>query len=299
MLEEKMKTFLAVVGCGSLTQAAKELFISQPAVTLQIHKLEEEYHEILLYRRDRGIELTPAGQVLYDYARKISALCDEAAEELSVLSGEIRGTLSVGGTFTIGEYILPRILGHFKSKYAGVNILLEIENTRRIVDQVASGNLDCGLVEGPFENGLIYTEKLTDDELVLVCSSHHRLAKTSEISLDTLSRESLILREPGSGTRQVFENALSRAGIDPSSLKILMQLGSTESIKALVAENIGATVISERTVRKEIQQGILKRLAVPALDLRRSFEFIFKRNMRLSLITKRFIVTCRQLINTV
>jgi DNA-binding transcriptional LysR family regulator len=294
MPDEKLKTFITVVRCGSLTQAAKELFVSQPAVTLQIHKLEQEYKETLLYRRVRGIELTPTGKVLYEYAKRISHLYDEAIEEIGALNGEIRGTLRIGATLTVGEYFLPPVLGRFKEEHPATDILLEIENTRRVVDQVAAGNLDCGLVEGPFENGLIYSEKLTDDELVFVCSSKHKLANAPEIDLNTLSREAFILREPGSGTRKVFEDALKKAGFDPAQLKVLIQLGTTQTIKSLVAENIGVTVTSERTVRNEIQQGILKKIPVPALDLRRLFQFIFKKDIRLSLVTRRFVAQCRQ-----
>lgn len=294
MADEKLKTFMTVVRYGSLSQAAKELFISQPAVTLQIHKLEKEYKETLLYRRARGIELTPAGKVLYEYAQHISRLYDELTEEIGALSGEVRGTLRIGATLTVGEYFLPPVLGRFKDEHPETDIILEIENTRRVVDQVAAGNLDCGLVEGPFENGLIYAEKLTDDELVFVCSSRHKLANAPEIDLQTLGKEYFILREQGSGTRQVFEDALKRAGFDPAQLKVLIQLGTTQIIKSLVAENIGVTVISERTVRSEIQQGLLKRIPVPSLDLRRTFQFIFKKDMRLSLITRRFVSQCRQ-----
>ena len=298
MPDEKLKTFLTVVRCGSLTQAARELFISQPAVTLQIHKLEEEYHETLFYRRERGIELTPAGKVLYDYAQRIGRLYDEASEEIGSLSGKIRGTLLVGATLTIGEYVLPAVVGRFKADYPNVDILLEVENTDRVVDQVASGKFDCGLVEGPFENGSIYAEKFADDKLIFVCSAHHLLTKNSELDLETLTREPFILREPGSGTRRVFEDALRRAGIDPANLKVLMQLGSTQMIKSMVAENIGVTVISERTVRNEIQLGLLKKLEIPSLDLRRAFEFIFKKDMPVSLITRQFVATCRELTAT-
>jgi DNA-binding transcriptional LysR family regulator len=294
MSDEKLKTFLTVVRCGSLTQAAKELFISQPAITMQIHKLEKDYKETLLYRRERGIELTPAGKVLLDYARRISRLYDEASEEIGALSGDIRGTIRIGATFTIGEYFLPPVLGHFKDEHPATDIILEIENTRRVVDEVAAGNLDCGLVEGPFENGLIYAEKLSDDELVFVCSSKHKLANTAQIDLETLLTENFILREPGSGTRKVFEDALKKAGLDSTKLKVLIQLNTTQAIKSLVAENIGVTVISERTVRNEIQQGILKSIPVPSLDLRRTFQFIFKKDMQLSLITRRFVSQCRQ-----
>ncbi|MCE1245974.1 MAG: LysR family transcriptional regulator [Firmicutes bacterium] len=296
MPDERLKTFLTVVRCGSLTGAAKELLISQPAVTLQIHKLEQEYNETLFYRRERGTELTPAGRVLYNFAQRIDSLYGEAQDELNSLRGEFHGILKVGATLTIGEYVLPPVMGRYKDGHPHTDILLEVENTGRIVEKVASGTLDCGLVEGPFENGMIKSEKLAGDELVFVCSSRHYPENIKEIEIHQLFTESFILREPGSGTRLVFENALRKAGFDPAELKILMQLGSTQSIKALVSENIGVTVISERTVQTEIRSGILKQIKIPSLDLHRSFEFIFKKDVRISSITRRFVKTCRDFL---
>jgi LysR family transcriptional regulator, transcriptional activator of the cysJI operon len=297
MSDEKIKTFLTVVRYGSITQAAKELYISQPAVTSQIHKLEQEYKEALFYRREKGVELTPAGKVLYDYALRINRLYDEALGELGVMSGDLRGALHLGATLTIGEYVLPSVMGHFKSTYPHVDLLLQVENTVKIVDQVASGILDFGLVEGPFENGSIRREKLADDELIAVCSIHHRLAEFSKLDLDTLCNESLILREPGSGTRRVFEDALHHAGVNISQLKVMMQIGSTQAIKALVAENLGLAVISRRTVETELQQGVFKRLEIPSLNLHRTFNFIFKKDVDPSFLTRPFITTCRHLVN--
>lgn len=293
MADERLRTFLAVVRCGSLTQAAKELYISQPAVTLQIRKLESEYNAALFYRRERGVELTPAGRLLLEYAERIDRLYDEASEELCALAGEMRGTLRLGATLTIGEYLLPSVMGRFKAAYPRVDILLEVENTRRIVEQVATGMLDCGLVEGPFDNGLIRAERLADDELVVVCSPEHAIAGATGVALDDLLREQLILREPGSGTRQVFEDALEQAGVDLSRLQVLMQLGSTQAIKALVKEKIGLSVLSQWTVKDDVRQGELCTVEVRGLDLRRAFNFIFQKDARLSLITRRFVQLCR------
>jgi DNA-binding transcriptional LysR family regulator len=294
MPDDRLKTFLAVVRCGSLTRAAKELYISQPAVTLQIHKLEQEYNTSLFYRRERGVELTPSGKLLFEYAKRIDGIYDEAAEELSALSGSVQGALRVGATLTIGEYVLPPIVGHFKAEHPKVDILLEVENTSRIVDQVASGVLDCGLVEGPFENGMIRSEKLADDELMFVCSSHHKFVRMSEVDLDSILKEPFILREPGSGTRQVFEDALIKTGARPDDLKILMQLGSTQAIKALVAENIGISVLSKCTLRNEIEQGTHHCLNIPSIDLHRTFQFIFRKGERVSLLARHFVQTCRR-----
>jgi DNA-binding transcriptional LysR family regulator len=295
--DEKLKSFIAVARSGNITQAAKELHISQPALTSQIHKLEKEYSEILFYRRVKGVELTPSGKLLYDYALRINSLYEEISETLGVQSGETHGILHLGATFTIGEYLLPQIMGRFKNRFPYVDLLLEIENTHKVVEEVANGNLDFGLVEGPFENGLIRSEKLTDDELVVVCSVRNKLANISELDLDTLYNQPFILREQGSGTRQVFEDALIRAGIDLSKIRVIMQLGSTHMIKSLVAENIGMTVISERTVREELKQGVLKRLKVPALNLGREFVFTFKKGMNLSYIHRQFVAACRQFVD--
>lgn len=298
MPDDRLRTFLAVARCGSLTRAAKELYISQPAVTLQIRKLEQEYNTSLFHRQERGVQLTPAGRLLLEYAKRIDGIYDEAAEEISALNGSVRGTLRVGATLTIGEYVLPRVVGRFKSEYPKVEILLEVENTDRIVDQVASGILDCGLVEGPFDNGMIRAEKLSDDELAFVCSSGHKFTGMPEIDLESILKEPFILREPGSGTRRVFEDALIKAGAHTEDLRVLMQLGSNQAIKALVGENIGISVLSRCTLHNEIAQGTLQCLHVPSIDLHRTFQFIFRKDERITLMARHFIQICRRLIGT-
>lgn len=293
MPDDRLKTFLTVVRCGSLTQAARELHISQPAVTLQIHKLEAEYNDVLFYRHERGVELTAAGRTLHGYALRIDRLYQEAAEEISSRTGDMRGALRIGATLTIGEYVLPSVMGEFKTRHPGVEILLQVENTRRIVEQVAAGDVDLGMVEGPFDNGLVRAEKLSDDELVVLCAPGHRLAPCGQATLEDLMSEPFILREPGSGTRRVFEVALQQAGVDPGQMRVLIQLGSTHAIKALVSQNLGLSVLSEWTVKDELRSGALCAVAAPALDLRRPLNFIFQKDARLSLITRRFIRACR------
>lgn len=298
MPDDRLKTFLAVVRCGSLTRAAKELYISQPAVTLQIRKLEHEYNASLFYRRDKGVELTPAGRLLFEYAKRIDSIYDEASEEISALSGSVQGTMRVGATLTIGEYVLPPVMGRFKADHPLVDILLEVENTSRIVEQVASGILDFGFVEGPFDNGMIRSEKLAHDELVFFCSSRHKFADMQEVDLESILKEPFILREPGSGTRQVFEDALVKAGANPADLRVLMQLGSNQAVKALVAENIGISVLSRFILRSEIEHGTHRYINVPSVDLHRTFQIIFRKDERISLMTRHFIQSCRRLIGT-
>lgn len=294
MADERLKTFIAVVQYGSLTQAAKELYISQPAVSRQIHLLEEEYHATLLHRHERGIELTPAGQRLYRYAVRIQELYGEAMDDVTELTGELAGTLRIGATLTIGEYVLPSLMGKFKARSPQIHLLLEVENTQRIGEAVAAGALDCGLIEGPFTHTLLLNERLADDELAIVASPHHPLAGIPQITLDALAQEAFIMREPGSGTRMVFEEALRKAGGDPATLTVLMQLGSTHAVKALVMQNLGISVLSLRAIQQEVTQGQLTVLNVPALDLHRTFTVLLPKGTRTSQLTRAFILFCRR-----
>lgn len=294
MADDRLRTFVTVVQCKSLTQAGKQLYISQPAVSRQIHLLEEEFHATLLHRHERGIELTPAGQRLYRYAVRIQELYAEAMDEVAELTGELAGTLRIGATLTIGEYVLPPLMGKFKARSPQIELLLEVENTQRIGEAVAAGTLDCGLIEGPFTHSLLTSERLAADELAVIASTQHPLAGQPHVSLDALHQEAFILREPGSGTRTVFEEALRHAGGDPAALTVLMQLGSTHAVKALVMQNLGISVLSIRAIQQEIAQGVLTILNVPALDLHRTFTVLLPKGTRTSQLTRAFILFCRR-----
>ena len=294
MADERLHTFVTVVQCGSLTQAAKQLYISQPAVSRQIHLLEEDFHATLLHRHERGIALTPAGQRLYRSALRIQELYAEAMDDVAELTGELAGTLHIGATLTIGEYVLPPLMGKFKARAPRLNLLLEVENTQRIGDAVAAGTLDCGLIEGPFTHTLLSAERLAADELAVIASPQHPLAGHPHISLDAVQQEAFILREPGSGTRTVFEEALRRAGGDPAALNVLMQLGSTHAVKALVMQNLGISILSVRAIQQELAQHTLTILDVPALDLHRTFTVLLPKGTRTSPLTRAFILFCRR-----
>lgn len=294
MLDERLKTFLVVAANGSFSAAARERFVTQPAVTQQIRKLETEVRVPLFVRHERGVRLTAAGELLYEYAVRMAELEAQAEEGLAALHETLSGTLRVGATLTLGEYVVPPIIGRFKAAHPEVEILLEVENTPRVVEHVAAGRYSCGLIEGPYQNVLVRSEKLADDELAVVCGEAHPLAAAESLSLDDLVRAAWILREPESGTRRVFEDALHRAGVDPETLKVVMQIGSTQAAKGLVLGGAGLTVLSPWTVRDELAAGQLRRLAVPELDLHRAFNFVFVRGGRLPLVTRRFVGFCRE-----
>ncbi|MBI2299362.1 MAG: LysR family transcriptional regulator [Armatimonadetes bacterium] len=294
MADERLRTFVTVARCGSLSAAARELFISQPAVTQQVHKLEAEYRCQLFLRHERGVKLTPAGEVLREHALRVVELEEQAGEALAALQQSLRGTLRLGATFTLGEYLLPPILARFKAAHPDVELLLEIENAAKVVEHVAGGAYGCGVIEGPHHNPFVRSEKLADDELVVICGPSHPFAGRAELGVDDLRTATWVLREPGSGTRTVFEDGLAAAGIDPESLSVLMRVGSTQAVKGVVREGLALTAVSPWTVREELESGALVRLAVPALELHRAFQFIFARGARLPLVTRRFVKYCRE-----
>ncbi len=291
-MDDKLRVFLAVVRCGSLTGAARELYLSQPAVSKQIRRLEAQHNATLFRRHERGVELTEAGRLLAGHAERIAAIEATASAELAALSGEQAGSLKLGATLTLGEYVLPPIIGRFKQSHPLVDIWLEVENTARVLDDVISGRYDCGLIEGPARHHLARFERLADDYLVVVASGHHPLARATTLELAEVLAEPWIMREPGSGTRRVFEAALRAAGAEPTELTLLMQLGSTQAIKALVAANLGLSVLSVRTVEEELANGRLAALPLPALDLHRTFRFVFAQGSRPSPAVRRFQRFC-------
>lgn len=289
----RLKVFTSVADNKSFSKAAKELFISQPAVSLHISKLEEELGVQLLNRSEKQVELTHAGLVLYKYAQRIIALTAEAETELNTINGVIQGRLTIGATLTIGEFVLPQIIGGFKQLHPKVDILLHVQNTEVIVDELLSGHYDLALIEGICENSKIRKRKYLDDEIVLIVSRDHPWSKKEGITLEEACSIDLILREPGSGTRQITELALKKAGVDVNNLNIFMELGSSEAIKAAVAANLGAAFISKWTLEKEIKLGLVSVIKIKDFSIPRSFDIIstVDRNI-LTYPAKEFIKYC-------
>jgi len=284
---------VAVAENKSFSRAARELFISQPAVSLHIHKLENELGVSLFNRSEKGVELTHAGMVLYKYARKILDLVTEAETEINRINGVIKGRLTIGATLTIGEYVLPGIIGGFKQLFPQVEILMHVQNTEVIVEELLAGHYDLALIEGLCDNPRIQKKKFLDDEIVLIASNDHPWSKKEIVTLEEVCNSNLILREPGSGTRLITEMALSRAGVDLSKLNIMMELGSSEAIKASVASNLGVAFISKWTLEKELKLELLKVIKIKDFSIPRSFNIILDKNRSvLTHAAKEFIRYC-------
>ncbi len=260
MADRRLQVFHAVAKHLSFTKAAEALFMTQPAVTFQIKQLEERFNSRLFERGHGRIALTPAGHVVLDYAERILALSAELDTRLKEMTGEIGGPLLIGASTTIAESLLPQVLGDFKSKYPRVQPRLMVANSETVENRVAEHTLDIGFIEAPSHLQNVVTDVCCEDELQAVCAPSHPLARLKTATPKQLVQHPFINRELGSGTREVIDQYFHKSGIDPQSLNVVMELGSPEALKGLVATGLGFTIMSRVVVAKETRLGQLVRV---------------------------------------
>lgn len=265
MTLEQLKIFIAVAQHLHFTRAAEELYITQPAVSAAIHNLEQEYGVKLFHRIGRHIEIAEAGKLLQVEAQKILDQVSLTERGLRELNNLQRGELKLGSSLTIGNYWLPSKISEFKSRYPGIKIDCSLANTEDICLGTATGQFDLGLVEGDVKPALQNTleyEIVGSDRLQIVVGQKHPWFEWGEIDLSQLTKTPWVMREPGSGTQQRFEEALQNWGIDLSELDVILVFNSGEMTKAAIEDGVGAIGISELMVKKEIQLGTLRAIRV-------------------------------------
>ena len=285
----QLQVFKTVADKKSFSAAAQTLFISQPAVSMHIKSLEEHFGTRLFDRNTQQVTITEAGSILYQYANKILSLQEEAERDISRLTGCIQGQLSLGASFTLGEYIIPRILGSFKRQHPQIRALLQVTNTEQIVNLVLKQELDLGLVENRVDNPALFVKPFLQDELIVVLPGEHPLAEQKFIPLDEFVALPLVLREEGSGTRKITEERLAEAGVNLLALNVVMELGSTEAVKGAVEAGFGVTVISKWAVQKELKLGSLKPVRIKDVNLKREFYLIYNKSKFQTSVVEEFI----------
>ncbi|NLT94182.1 MAG: LysR family transcriptional regulator [Clostridia bacterium] len=274
MNRHQLELFKVVAEKKNFSHASEILHISQPAISQQIQILEEELGVKLFQRTTRKVSLTDEGKLLYHYAIQICNLFADAEKNLSEFSKVVRGSLTIGASQTIGEYFLPKFIGGFKELYPQVQITIQIFNTQHIAKAVHEQTLDIGLVEGQVDGEDLNIIPFLDDELLVIVHPSHPLAGQKTVDLEQFSLFPFVLREKGSGTRQVMEDALTKAGWDPENLSVVMELGSTEAVKSAVEANLGISVLSARSVQKELQLKTLKALRIADIKFMRKFYIV-------------------------
>jgi DNA-binding transcriptional LysR family regulator len=294
MDDHKLKVFCIVAETKSFSRASEIIRLTQPAVSLQIQALEEMYGTKLFNRSGCVITLTKAGEMLYKYAKEINSLYAAAEKEIGSVTGLVKGVISVGASSTIGNYILPSVVADFRRKFPKVGVHIHVANTKGVVDFLNAGSVDIGLVEGDVNKQKLVMEKLIPDDMVFIMSPFHHLAKKSTISVMELAKEPLILREEGSGTRQVIEKYLSKHGISQQQLKISLIMGSTESIKGAVEEGMGTAIMSKWAVRKELKYGSLRAAVFKEDKFVRDFSLVVKKSKEHSHTVEQFMAFIRR-----
>jgi DNA-binding transcriptional LysR family regulator len=268
----RLVVFRAVAEHLSFRKAAEELYLTQPAVSLQIKALEEDLGVQLFDRAGAHIALTGAGIILLGYCEKVSKLLLNAEHEIAALSGEHAGQLALGASTTIAQYVLPRLLGEFRREHPRVQTTLMSGNTEHIVEALEKQKIALGFIEGPARSREVKAVPFLEDELVLIASTAHEWAERPSVSCSEIASIPLLMRERGSGTRHVIELALQRQGIKRKSLQIVMELDSTEAIKSAVDAGLGVGFVSRWAIAKDLRlDSSFEIVNVEGLTIKRQF----------------------------
>ena len=268
----RLVVFRAVAEQLSFRKAAEELYLTQPAVSLQIKALEEDLGVQLFDRTGSRIALTPAGATLLDFAERVHALLVQAEQKVTALSGEHAGHLALGASTTIAQYVLPRLLSGFCREHPRVQPSLVSGNTEHVVAAILQQQIALGFIEGPAHSRDVRTEPFLVDELVLIAPAAHEWAERAAIPAEELTAAPLLMRERGSGSRRVLELALERHHIKRTALRVAMELDSTEAIKSAVEAGLGAGFVSRWAIAKDSRSGkSFKVVQVEGLRIRRDF----------------------------
>ncbi|MCF6345653.1 MAG: LysR family transcriptional regulator [Thiomicrorhabdus sp.] len=261
MSDRRLQVFHTVAKVMSFTKAAETLHMTQPAVTFQVKQLEDFFNTRLFDRTHNKITLTEAGKVVYDYSAQVLELYDRMNSDVREMTGEVAGTLVVGASTTVAEYMLPSLLGAFKKQYVDVNIRLQVGNTDAIVAMVENNMIDFGLVEAPVRNKNLDVHVCRIDEMQLICPKDHPLANRDKVTVEDVRKYGYVSREEGSGSRAVIDTYMKEQGMSYSDLNVVMELGSPESVKMAVESDVGIAIVSRTTLAKELKLDTLS--AIP------------------------------------
>ncbi|MDD3108576.1 MAG: LysR substrate-binding domain-containing protein [Alistipes sp.] len=272
----RLKVFRAVAERLSFTRAAEELFITQPAVTKHINELERQLGVSLFHRRGNTIALTPQGERLLQYARRILSLYREMGSAFTDEQSAFEGSITLGASTTLAQYILPALLAQFHRRYPGIRIGLHSGNTQQIEQWILEEKLDFGVIEGNASQPQLHYTPFLEDELVLTTAVANRTLAQEEITPADLPSLRWVIRETGSGTLDVIERALEQHGISFRQFPIEMRLGSTEGIKRYLIQSEAVAFLSLHAIDQELRHNLLRIVEIEGLRIPRKFHFVMR-----------------------
>ncbi len=285
-----LETFCRVAELKSFTKAAEDLCLTQPTISGHILSLEQSLSLRLFDRAGRKIRLTKAGQVLLQYTEKILSLRKELLNALSEFSNGIRGELSLGASTIPGEYILPKLMGDFKRDHPFFTLSLKIADTHEVIQYVLQGQVEFGIIGAKLNHPSLSYEKFEEDEIIVIASPDTSPLHKKKMNLEKLTKEPWIIREEGSGTQMAVEKALKKSGLSLKQFNVVMEMGSTSSVKEGVKAGLGMAFISKKAVKEELKQGILSQIEIEGIEpISRQIYIVQHRGRTLSPIGMEFL----------
>lgn len=274
-MDQQLLVFVTVADRQSFSRAAEELHMTQPAVSHYIQSLERTLGTRLLERNNKYVRLNKAGEIVYHHAREILGLYTRMHNLVGDLMNTPSGHLSIGASYTYGEYVLPHVIARLRGLYPLITPTVTIHNSRVIAELVANRQLDVGILEAEYVDDKMSVEPIADDRMYLIVAPGHRFARQEQVSPAELAQETWIVREEGSGTREATEKMFRQLQIAPAKL---MEFGSTQVIKESVEAGLGISLLSYWAIRKERKLGTLCTVKAPGTPVTRDFSMVTKSN---------------------
>lgn len=272
---DSLRIFVKVVEKQNFSRAAEELNLSQPAVSLHIRHLEEEYDTSFIIRSPKHVRVTKAGEFFYQKAKQILYAVDETRLELQALKQEVSGPLTLGASYTVGEYFLPKQLVMYTKEYPKVQAQVKINNTREIIEALLDEKIDVGLIEGSTSSPDVDVQVFMEDQLVLLVPNDHSLARKKVATQVDLENQVWIFRESGSGTREQSDGIIQELGV---FVKRYYEFSSSQAVKEAVMAGLGISIVSGLIAKREVFLKECKALAISAKPHTRLFSLITKKN---------------------
>lgn len=280
-----MRLFAQVVEEQSFTVVARQLEISQPAVSNQMRALEEKLGVKLIYRKGKGFALTQEGEIFYRHAKHMLDSWSELIREIGNSDRVMSGKIHIGASHIPGEYLLPNYLSSFRKLYPDITFKLTIGDSLEIAEKVAAHEVDFAVVGAVFDTEKLTSEYWLKDELALLVSQDHPLCSIRSTNLHTLQTYPMVLRETGSGHRRAFEEALAKQGLELNDFNVVLEVGSTEGVKNSVRSGLGYSFLSRHAIEHGEKLGLVE-LTVDEFRLERGFYLLTRRNKSLSSIAE-------------
>jgi DNA-binding transcriptional LysR family regulator len=287
---QQMESLIRLVEERSFSRAAKKMYLTQPSLTKHIKNLEESVNARLVNRKNTGISLTPEGEILYGYARRIFKLMDEAKEKVERVREDESGSVFISASTIPSTYILPHVLNAFNKDYTDIHCYIKMNDSDATLNMILDNQAEIGFIGKPVSGNKLNIEPIWNDRLVLAIPKGHRWVNKTVVTIDEVSREPFVVREKGSATRSIMEEFLQKnTNKTLSQFNVVCELGSSEAVKEAVIAGLGISILSIHAVKRELENGLICERTVEDCIIERNFYLIYKKRFSLMKHHKLFL----------